>query len=178
MPIALIPFSMPAPAEIPSHIIDALRAMDPDEAVKKGMELLMQIEAAETMVYERVDAEGQLQLQCVLGRRASDLESVLNESNGLFAEAIIAQKSALLVMGQASADEESDLPRGVVDFLLDGASEGSTGFNYILPLSSQRDGCVLGALTLLRSAADGPLNHEQPNICEAMRLELSDILSS
>ena len=111
MPIALIPFSMPAPAEIPSHIIDALRAMDPDEAVKKGMELLMQIEAAETMVYERVDAEGQLQLQCVLGRRASDLESVLNEPNGSFAEAIIAQKSALLVMGQASADEESDLPR-------------------------------------------------------------------
>ena len=175
MPIAFIPFSMPAPAEIPSHIIDALRAMDPDEAVKKGMELLMQIEAAETMVYERVDAEGQLQLQCVLGRRASDLESVLSEPNGSFAEAIIAQKSALLVMGQASADEESDLPRGVVDFLLDGASEGSTGFNYILPLS-QRDGGVLGALTLLRSAADGPLNHEQPNICEAMRLELSDIL--
>ena len=115
--------------------------MDPDEAVKKSMELLMQIEAAETMVYERVDAEGQLQLQCVLGRRASDLRSVLNEPNGSFAESIIAQKSALLVMGQASADEESDLPRGVVGFLLDGASEGSTGFNYILPLS-QRDGGV------------------------------------
>ena len=66
MPVALIPFNMPEPAEIPSHIIDALEAMSPDEAVKKGMELLMQIEAAETMVYERVDAEGRMQLQCAL----------------------------------------------------------------------------------------------------------------
>jgi len=176
MPVALIPFSMPAPAEIPSHIIDALQAMEPDEAVKKGMELLMQIEAAETMVYERADAQGRSQLQCVLGRRASDLEAVLSDSNGSFAEAIIAQKSALLVMGQANLDEESDLPSGVVGFLLDGVSEGSTGFNYILPLSD-RDGGVLGALTLLRSAGEGPLNHEQPNICEAMRLQLSAILS-
>ena len=177
MPVSLIPFSMPAPAEIPSHIIDALQAMDPDEAVKKGMELLMQIEAAETMVYERVDAEGRPQLQYVLGGRASDLEAALSNSDGSFAEAIIAQKTALLVMGKASVDEESDLPSGVVGFLLDGDSEGSTGFNYILPLSDC-DGGVLGALTILRSAGDGPLNHEQPNICEAMRLELSDILSS
>ena len=176
MPVVLIPFSMPAPAEIPSHIINALQAMDPDEAVKKGMELLMQIEAAETMVYEQVDAEGRPQLQYVLGRRASDLEAVLSNSDGSFAEAIIAQKTALLVMGQASLDEEGDLPSGVVDFLLDGASEGSTGFNYILPLSDH-DGGVLGALTILRSAGDGPLNHEQPNICEAMRLQLSAILS-
>jgi hypothetical protein len=79
-------------------------------------------------------------------------------------------------MGQANVDEESDLPSGVVGFLLDGVSEGSTGFNYILPLSD-RDGDVLGALTLLRSAGEGPLNHEQPNICEAMRLQLSAILS-
>ena len=175
MPVALIPFNMPDPAEIPSHIIDALEAMEPDEAVKKGMELLMQIEAAETMVYERVDAEERPQLQCVLGRRASDLEAVLRDSNGFFAEAIMAQKSSLLVMGQASVDEESDLPSGVVNFLLDGASEGSTGFNYILPLSDH-DGGVLGALTIMRSAGDGPLNHEQPNICEAMRLQLSAIL--
>ena len=176
MPVALIPFSMPAPAEIPSHIIDALQAMDPDEAVKKGMELLMQIEAAETMVYEQVDAEGRPKLQYVLGRRASDLEAVLSNSDGSFAEAIITQKTALLVMGKASVDEESELPSGVVDFLLDGALEGSTGFNYILPLSDH-DGGVLGALTILRSAGDGPLNHEQPNICEAMRLQLSAILS-
>ena len=176
MPVALIPFSMPDPAEIPSHIINALEAMEPDEAVKKGMELLMQIEAAETMVYEQIDAEGRPQLQYVLGRRASDLEAVLSNSDGSFAEAIIAQKTALLVMGQASLNEDSDLPSGIVDFLLDGASEGSTGFNYILPLSDH-DGGVLGALTIMRPAGDGPLNHEQPNICEAMRLQLSAILS-
>jgi len=34
----------------------------------------------------------------------------------------------------------------------------------------------LGTLTLVRPAADGPLNHEQPNISEAMRQELSGIL--
>ena len=54
MPVSIIPFNMPEPVEIPSHIIDSLTSMPPDEAVAKGMDLLMQIEAADTMVYERI----------------------------------------------------------------------------------------------------------------------------
>ena len=46
MPISVIPFNMPEPADIPSHIVDSLRSMEADEAVIKSMELLMQIEAA------------------------------------------------------------------------------------------------------------------------------------
>jgi hypothetical protein len=84
--------------------------------------------------------------------------------------------SALLIMGQASADEESSLPQGAVPFMLEGAASGMLGFNYVLPLK-QDEGRLLGALTLIRRAASGPLNHEQPNICEALRRELSQIVA-
>ena len=67
MPVSIIPFNMPEPAEIPSHIIDSLKSMPPDEAVAKGMELLMQIEAADTMVYERVSEGGAPELGHVAG---------------------------------------------------------------------------------------------------------------
>ena len=40
-----------------------------------------------------------------------------------------------------------------------------------------RDSRPLGALTLVRPASEGPLNHEQPNITEAMRRLLSEILA-
>ncbi len=175
MPVSIIPFNMPAPAEIPPHIVEALQSMPPDDAVKKAMELLMQIEAAETLVYERVNAEGVVQLQCVVGRRAAELEAILGASSGSFAAATLAQDSAVLIMGQASVGEENALPEGMVAFLLDGAESGSTGFNYVLPLRAE-SGSGLGALTLLRGAGDGPLNHEQPNICEAMRRQLSALL--
>ena len=57
MPIALIPFSMPAPAEIPSHIIDALRAMDPDEAVAELQDQgLSQAEARDIIAQLRQEA--------------------------------------------------------------------------------------------------------------------------
>ena len=175
MPVSIIPFAMPAPAEIPAHIIDALRQMPPDEAARKTVELLMQIEVAETIVYERIDREGVIAVRHVAGHRSADLEATLEKADGSFASAAAAHNSALLVMGQADADEESALPAGVVGFLLNGAGSGSIGFNYVLPLASEH-GQRVGALTLMRSAGEGALNHEQPNICEAMRRELSAIL--
>ena len=175
MPVSIIPFKMPAPAEIPPHIIDALKEMPADEAVVKSMDLLMQIEAAETLVYERVGEDGKVKLVHVAGRRAGELSAALSAGSGSFAEAAIAQNSALLVMGQASVAEASALPSGAVEFLLAGAESGSIGFNYVLLLTGADDK-ALGALTLMRAAEDGPLNHEQPNICEAMRRELSLIL--
>jgi hypothetical protein len=167
---------MPEPAEIPAHIIDSLKEMPADEAVVKSMDLLMQIEAAETLVYERVNEKGQIKLMHVAGRRADELNAALSAGSGSFAEAAIAQSSALLIMGQASAVEASALPSGAVEFLLAGAESGSIGFNYVL-LFTGADDKALGALTLMRAAADGPLNHEQPNICEAMRREISLILA-
>ena len=80
-------------------------------------------------------------------------------------------------MGQVSAEEENPLPAGVIKFLLEGAESGMIGFSYVLPLKGS-SGQLLGALTLIRSAASGPLNHEQPNICEAMRRELCQMLEA
>ena len=177
MPVSIIPFNMPEPAEIPSHIIDSLKSMPPDEAVAKGMELLMQIEAADTMVYERVSEGGAPELGHVAGAGAEVLRGVLEQDGE---RSFVGQEgvgtSALLIMGQAEAEEESPLPSGVVQFLLEGAASGMLGFNYVLPLMGH-DGQLLGALTLIRRAASGPLNHEQPNICEAIRRELSLILA-
>ena len=177
MPVSIIPFNMPDPAEIPPHIIDSLKAMPPDEAIAKGMELLLQIEAADTIVYERLNTEGTAELGHVAGAGADILRGSLEQDGAhTFAEQEGAATSALLIMGQAAADEESALPNGAVQFMLEGAASGMLGFNYVLPLKND-DGPLLGALTLIRRAASGPLNHEQPNICEALRRELSQILA-
>ena len=178
MPVSIIPFNMPEPAEIPPHIIESLQSMPPDEAMAKGMELLLQIEAADTIIYERIGAEGVPELGHVAGAGADVLRAALAEdSTRSFAGQEGAATSALLIMGQASADEESSLPAGAIRFMLEGAANGMIGFSYLLPLKSE-DGPLLGALTLIRRAASGPLNHEQPNICEALRRELSQILAA
>ena len=79
MPVSVIPFNMPEPAEIPPHIIESLKAMLPDEAVAKGMELLLQIEAADTIVYERVGAEGGAELKRVTGAGEDVLRTILEQ---------------------------------------------------------------------------------------------------
>mgnify|MGYP001193988779 FL=1 len=177
MPVSIIPFNMPKPAEIPPHIIDSLKSMQPDEAIAKGMELLLQIEAADTVVYELI-AAGQAEMNHVAGARADILSGVLEQDRECsFVDQVGDATSALLIMGQASADEESALPNGVLRFMLEGAESGMLGFTYVLPLKNDT-GPLLGGLTLIRRAASGPLNHEQPNICEALRRELSQILAA
>ena len=169
MPISIIPFNMPEPAAIPPHIVASLKAMAPDEAVLQGMNLLLGIEAADTIVYERV-GPGVVR---TAGAGAEVLQRVLEQDSGhSFAAQDGVGGSALLIVGQARADEESPLPAGVVRFLLEGAEDGSIGFSYVLPLKAS-DGRLWGALTLIRRAASGPLNHEQPNLCEGMRRVLS-----
>ena len=171
MPVSIIPFNMPEPAEIPPHIVASLEAMSPDQAVIQGMDLLLGIEAADTIVYERV-GQG---IVHTAGAGAEVLQRVLEQDG---AHAFIDQDgvgpSALLLVGQAQADEESPLPAGIVRFLLEGADSGSIGFSYVLPLKAS-DGALWGVLTLIRRAASGPLNHEQPNLCEGMRRLLSQI---
>ena len=169
MPVSIIPFNMPEPAAIPPHIVASLEAMSPDEAVLQGMDLLLGIEAADTIVYERVD-QGVIH---TAGAGAEVLQQVLEQDKvHSFAGLDGVGGAALLLVGQARADEESPLPAGVVRFLLEGAEEGSIGFSYVLPLKAS-DGRLWGALTLSRRAASGPLNHEQPNLCEGMRRVLS-----
>ena len=51
------------------------------------------------------------------------------------------------------------------------------GDRTVLTMASD-DGSPLGALTLVRPQASGPLNHEQPNITEGLRRVLCGILSS
>ena len=183
MSVSIIPFKMPEPMEIPSHIVDRLREMSGNEAVAYGMELLLQIDAADIILYERVGEGKTLELGEVVGPEAATLKELLveggeydkplDETNSLTRKAF-ADESALLVMGNAEAGEQ-ELPADLLKFLLAGAEEGNVGFLYVLPMNGA-DGRPLGTLTLMRPAAAGPLNHEQPNISEAMRQELSGIL--
>ena len=167
MPVSIIPFNMPEPAAIPPHIVASLEAMSPDEAVIQGMDLLLGIEAADTIVYERV-GQGVVH---TAGAGAEVLQRGLEQDKAR-SFAGLDGDSALLLVGQTHADEKSPLPAEVVRFLLEGAKYGSIGFNYVLPLKAS-DGQLWGALTLIRRAASGPLNHEQPNLCEGMRRVLS-----
>lgn len=188
MSVSIIPFKMPEPMDIPEHIVAALRQLPGDKAVVKAMNLLMEIDVAETMLYERVTTGGELQLGEVVSRRgarAQELMTLLQQEefygmplcgdgNSLAGKAFAAQ-SSLLVMGSTEAGGENPLPKAVSKFLLPGNGTGNVGFIYVLTFSS-RNGQPLGALTLMRPLAAGPLNHEQPNITERVRVELSLIL--
>ena len=188
MSVSVIPFNMPEPMEIPENIIQMLREMPAADAVEQAMELLMQIEVAEIMIYESVDANGNLGLGSVLaveGARAGELKALLEKEEFVgqplaaagksLAGKAFACQSALLVLGQVEEGVETPLPAGMNEFLLEGAQSGNIGFIYVLPLAGQ-DNRPLGALTLIRPATTGPLNHEQPNITERVRQELSAIL--
>ena len=187
MAVNVIPFSMPAPMEIPSHIVEMLSGMDPDEAVCKGMELLMGIDAADAMVYERIAGDGTLHLHAVRSDdgRSGELEDTLGQESFYgrplgadarsTAAAAFEKNSPLLIMGESSGDEEEPLPPGLGKAVLGGSDSGNVGFVYVLPLSGAGDR-PLGVLTLIRTQKNGPLNHEQPNITEAMRQLLGRLL--
>lgn len=188
MAVTFIPFSMPEPMEIPEHIITSLRAMAPDDAVYKGMELLAQIDAADVLVYDKVVDE-RLTLGSVYSKagNGAQLADKLKEeacygqaldAQGSLAGNAFAQGSALLFMGQAEEGEAvGPLPQTLKEAVLDGASSGNVGFNYVLTFKDD-DGVAIGALTLLRSHASGPLNHEQPNVTEGLRRLLGEILQN
>ena len=189
MAITVIPFNMPEPMEIPAHLVEQLRELPADEAVSRGMELLMQIDAADIMLYERLDADGHLQL--VEARNRSGLDAILLQKlvvDGLYSVPLadaattlsgqaFALNSALLIMGAHDADgKTSPLPAALHTHLLGENGTGNVGFIYVLTLA---DGDrPLGSLTLIREASEGPLNHEQPNLTQAVRLLLSEILAA
>ena len=173
MPVTVIPFKMPEPAQIPSHIIDDLRSLTIDDAVLKSMDLLMQIEVADIILYERIGNN----VVSVVGERGEEIKKIIDSADGSLYEFANVQDSSVLIMGQVELSDSDPLPNGVTTFLLGGGDSGSIGFNYILPLTDM-NGKGLGALTLMRSVGLGPLNHEQPNICEAIRLELGARLAS
>jgi len=188
MPLNAIPFRMPEPAQIPAHLAQNLRQMAPADAVRQGLDLLLQIDAAQVILYESVGADGNLGLAQVVAQQeqAAALQQRLSteafygrppsaDEKSLAGRAL-AHGTALLVMGQAQAGEELPLPRALADYLFDGSGAGNAGFIYVLPMRGG-GGRPLGALTLLRPAAAGPLNHEQPNIAEAVRRLLAEILA-
>ena len=187
MPVSAIPFAMPQAAEIPAEITASLQAMEPPAAVARGLELLQGIDAAATMIYECVDANGALQLGCIifqdnadaltqqLGQAAFYGQPLDAASDSLTGRALDAD-SALLVLGQAGPGDEVPLPEQLKDHLLQSDPGGNIGFLYILPLQTD-DGRTLGSITLIRPAAAGPLNHEQPNLTQAVRQILCDIVA-
>ena len=187
MAVTVIPFNLPEPMEIPSHIVVMLSGMDPDEAVCKGMELLMGIDAADAIVYERIAGDGTLHLAAVRSGdgRSGEMEHTLgqesfyggrlDEDAPSTAAAAFEKNSPLLIMGESSGDGEGPLPPGLRKVILGGNESGNVGFVYVLPLSGAGDR-PLGALTLIRSKKNGPLNHEQPNIAEGMRQLLGRLL--
>lgn len=188
MAVYVIPFRMPEPLAIPAHIVQQLRQLPAAQGARRGMELLMEVEVADVMILERLDAQGRLQLAEVLDREgeATDLKQALErepfygqvpdrDGSGLAGRAL-AQGQSLLVMGQADAGEDALLPP-VLAHHLQGRGDGNLGFLYVLTLANGA-GLSLGALTLIRAATEGPLNHEQPNLAEAMRRLLSELLSA
>jgi hypothetical protein len=187
MPVNIIPFKMPKPAEIPTHIVSGLQQMAPDQAVVRGMELLLEIEAAETILYERVEANGNLEWGASVSQDAAKADQLkeqlaasygqpLNDAHETLAHQAFTQDSALLVMGQVAAGDPSVMPQALLDFLLGGAVSGSIGFNYVLPLATANQ-TPLGTLTLIRPGDSGPLNHEQPNLTEGLRQIIVGVLS-
>ena len=148
MAVTVIPFEMPDPMEIPGHIADALRQMPADDAVKKGMELLLDIDAAETIIYERVDEGGAIQVQGVVSQggqgdelaerlRQQELSGPPGTDGKSLAVEALSRQSALLVMGQAEAGEEVPLPTALAEHLLDGSGAGNVGFLYVLTLAAE-----------------------------------------
>lgn len=187
MALHVIPFKMPEPMEIPAHIAEQLRQMPAAEGIRKGMGLLMQIEAADIMLFEVIDTDGLLQLDSVIGKDGPvpELQAALATepfygqapaaASGLAGE-VLEQGQSLLVMGQLDEGEASALPPKLAHHLV-GAGGGNVGFLYVLRLTDD-DGDVRGVITLIRGAAEGPLNHEQPNITEGMRRLMSELLSA
>jgi hypothetical protein len=187
MALHVIPFNMPEPMEIPAHIVEQLRGRPAGEAVRKGMGLLMQIEAANIILYEAIDAGGHLQLESVMGKDGAlpyvqaDLEQepfygqASSASSGLAGQAL-EQAQSLLVMGRLEAGEQSAMPPRLAKHLV-GASGGNVGFLYVLRLTDNA-GTSRGVITLIREPSEGPLNHEQPNITEGMRRLMSELVSA
>ena len=191
MAVSIIPFNMPEPMEIPEHIVSMLHNLPKDDAVAKAMELLIEIDAAHTMIYESVDGDGNLQLQEVMSTDTANADVLKQqlesdavygkhltqmEADSLAAQAF-AQESSLLVMGQVDGVTKNALPADLKKHLLAGQDSGNIGYIYVL-LFSGADGRPLGALTLIRPFTEGPLNHEQPNITERVRQELCGILDT
>ena len=137
MAITVIPFNMPEPMEIPSHLVEQLKSMPADAAVSRAMELLMQIEAADHMVYERVDADGNLQLVEACGKNGPDaslLEALsadglhgtsIADSTSTLAGQAFGQGSSLLIMGQHDDNKTSPLPPALLTFLLGDSGVGN-----------------------------------------------------
>ena len=112
MPVTVIPFQMPQPMDIPAHVVEMLGEMAPDEAVKRGMELLTGIEAAETIVYERVTEEGTLEL----GSVASTSGEALALEDGMGREAFYGkplQSAGASLAGTAFARALGEIARGL-----------------------------------------------------------------
>ena len=188
MTVTVIPFNMPEPMEIPSHVVEMLSEMDSDEAVCKGMELLMGIEAADTIVYDRISDEGLLELHAVIAGdgRAASLEHTLRQEsfygkplssagNSLTGVAF-EKESSLLIMGEISGgDDDEPLPVYLRQGILNGNDRGNVGFVYVLTLTGSENEPA-GSLTLIRTQENGPLNHEQPNITEGLRQLLCQLL--
>ena len=190
MPVTAIPFQMPEPMEIPAHLVDNLKSLPKDQAVLKGLELLLSIEAAAIMFYERVDENGAIVWGGAVGEDSDQAQQLaaalaadpgygqgLGADNPTLSGQALAQDKALLIMGQAEAGEKNPLPDALSALALGGADSGNIGFSYVLPLKGE-DGTPLGGITLWRTAPSGPLNHEQPNLTEAMRRVLSQILAA
>lgn len=148
MPVMAVPFSPPAPFDIPAPLAERVSgAPDLASASKEAFDLLLGLEAADALAV----AKG--------GRIVAstpELEGLRLAPDDLFARAAAGAR-ALLVMGEPEAGEASGLPEAVI-----AALGGNAGFSYLFPLGPD------AALGLFRRTASGPLNHDQPAITAAL----------
>jgi hypothetical protein len=177
MSVSIIPFKVFEAAEIPGAVTARMAELGPEQGVEYVLELMLQIDAASTIAFQRVDAAGTMEVSVVAGERRQELGDALAAAGKISpGQRAVERRSALLIMGTAE-ESDSELPEDLVRFVCGGQDTGNVGYIYALPLESPGE-LPLGAMTLLRPAAAGPLNHDQPGIVEAVRQELGALLSA
>lgn len=175
MPLAAIPFKSPAPFELHPMMADPIRQGAWEDAARRALELLTQIDAGEVMAIARTDVAGRLVLTATQGADAA-AEAALSAwaaapapeaASDAFLGRALRDGQPLLYMGAAGADDGDPLPPPLRAHLL---ADGQLGFLYLYPVGES------GALMIHRPLAAGPLNHDQPAIAQAVAGLLGDAL--
>lgn len=166
MPLMSVPFKLPAPYPLPVGLTENLKRQPVDQNVEAIMTLLIDEGIAEVAMLELLSGE-RLCVKAARSQRASayqDLEGSCEPLGERFSAKALESGSSLLLMGDL-ATGETGLTPGFVERFLAGRSQTDLGFAYVLPLVGE-SGTRHGVLTLVRG--DGPLNHDQPAIVQAL----------
>lgn len=167
MPLMSVPFKLPAPYPLPVGLTDAWQRQSLEQNVSAIVSLLVDEGIADLALLERCDGES-LRVTAVHSRQADAFQALAGAVDPMtpeqFAMQALEAGSPLLVMGDVEPTEGGLRPEFVQAFLA-GRPQADIGFAYVLPLIGA-SGTRHGVLTLVRG--DGPLNHDQPAIVQAL----------